>query len=425
MVTVEERAEPVLAAGKGCETDLNDPVFQRQVNELRQLDNVRNWFYLAREWLFLAVVIGAALAFYHFHEDWGLSPFWAIPVTLAAVVLVGIGQHRLVMLGHEGSHFLLFKNQRLNEWASNWFCFFPVWSVAYNYRLQHMAHHQYTNDPERDPDFLYMQYSGQRFHYPMPPRTFVWECVVKLFLWIPGLIANVLIRAQMSSRGGTVDPYRPTRKASPCLALVHALYLVLLAGSLTAGILLEEGAFLLLAGPVALAAALALFTARAPEGWYMRTGVKPSITHRWNLFQRLMFITLLFVALAGMTYLTGHPWPLYYVALWLVPLGSVFSYLMLLREEIQHSNAPQGRFIDSRNFDGNLFLRWFLFPFNQSYHLPHHLFPLVPHYNLARLDELLRTREVYREQAVVVRARRDGEDAGPVCQRNGQSAIRP
>ena len=31
-------------------SELNDPEFLRQVNELRRTDNVTNWFYLAREY---------------------------------------------------------------------------------------------------------------------------------------------------------------------------------------------------------------------------------------------------------------------------------------------------------------------------------------------------------------------------------------
>jgi len=46
--------------------ELRDPAFQRQVNRLRDIDNVTNWLYLTREYCYpVAVVLGAALAFYH------------------------------------------------------------------------------------------------------------------------------------------------------------------------------------------------------------------------------------------------------------------------------------------------------------------------------------------------------------------------
>src|SRR5262245_51242259 len=233
--------------------ELRDPAFQRQVNRLRRVDNVTNWLYLAREYLYLAAVLGAALAFYHCHGAWGIAWPWLLPVTLAAVVLVGVGQHRLVMLAHEGSHFLLFKDLTLNEWASNWFCFYPVWSTAHGYRVLHMAHHQYTNDPDRDPDLVYMGISGHRFRHPMPRKTFLWECVVKLLLWLPGLVANVLVRAAMAGRGGTFGPYRPTRRGSRLLGLAYLFSLVLLGVLLGAGVM-TGNVWLLALPPVCLTA---------------------------------------------------------------------------------------------------------------------------------------------------------------------------
>src|ERR1700738_2151390 len=88
---------------------LNDPDILRQVNELRQTDNVTSWFYLSREYLFLGLVLGGTIAFYEYLEG-ALSLFpssawerglWAAPVTLLAIVLIGAGQQRLATLTHE------------------------------------------------------------------------------------------------------------------------------------------------------------------------------------------------------------------------------------------------------------------------------------------------------------------------------------
>src|SRR5262249_1948799 len=170
---------------------LSNPVFLRRVNSLRTLDNSTNWLYLVREYLFLGLVAGSAVAFFYFRESWELSWPWNIPVALLAIVLVGAGQHRLTTLGHEASHYMLFRNRRLNELISDFFCMFPVWSTTHFYRLQHLAHHQFPNDPERDPDVTQMEASGHRFKFPMSAGRFVWECVIKQILWIPGLIRYV------------------------------------------------------------------------------------------------------------------------------------------------------------------------------------------------------------------------------------------
>jgi fatty acid desaturase len=47
-------------------------------------------------------------------------------------------------------------------------------------------------------------------------------------------------------------------------------------------------------------------------------------------------------------------------------------------------------------------VRYALFPLGGDYHLPHHLFQLVPHYRLTELHQLLLEVREYREQACIV-----------------------
>jgi fatty acid desaturase len=75
---------------------------------------------------------------------------------------------------------------------------------------------------------------------------------------------------------------------------------------------------------------------------------------------------------------------------------------MILREELQHGGAGQERFTHSRNFEGHPLLRFAVFPCGMDYHLPHHLFPMIPHYRLRQLHQLLQETEVYRSQALGV-----------------------
>src|SRR5262249_57317511 len=101
------------------------PDLLRQVNALRKTDNLTNWYYLAREYLFLGLVVGGTIAFYEWLQAQGLSWWWAVPVTLVAITLVGAGQHRIATLTHEAAHYMLFRNRLLNEFVSEWFCMFP------------------------------------------------------------------------------------------------------------------------------------------------------------------------------------------------------------------------------------------------------------------------------------------------------------
>ena len=74
---------------------LNSREWQHRINALRVTDNWTNWFYIAREYAFLAVVIGPALMVFHAYATGHLGLEWLAPT----VVLVGAGQHRLATLG--------------------------------------------------------------------------------------------------------------------------------------------------------------------------------------------------------------------------------------------------------------------------------------------------------------------------------------
>src|SRR4051812_5293336 len=101
---------------------LKDAELKEQLQHLRQTDNVTNWYYLVRTYVFLVVVIGAAVWFDLYRQEQGWSVLWSVPVFLFAIILVGAGQHQLSGLAHEGSHHILFRNRTLNELISDWFC---------------------------------------------------------------------------------------------------------------------------------------------------------------------------------------------------------------------------------------------------------------------------------------------------------------
>ena len=65
-------------------------------------------------------------------------------------------------------------------------------------------------------------------------------------------------------------------------------------------------------------------------------------------------------------------------------------FFMFLRDVYQHSNADDGRLTNSRVFFTDPFTRWAVFVYGQDMHIPHHLFPAVPHYRLRKLHELLK-----------------------------------
>ena len=380
---------------------LNSRDMMRRVNALRATDNVTNWLYIAREYVYLGTVVGLTITFYNGRVSWGLESWlWDVPITLLAFVLVGAGQHRLTTLSHEGSHYLLFRNRLLNELASDWLTMFPMWSTTHHYRIQHLAHHQFPNDPERDPDVMQMTASGHRFPFPMRPRQFMWECVIKQLLIVPKLIRYIRVRASFNATGGGSGPYDVKGPRSKLLITVGVVYLALTIAVTTTLSYVGDPLWLAVAPGTMLAATLS-FYAIVPARYYRQTNLRPDVSPRWMTFGRVTYLTLLFTGLACLTRWSGMPWGLYYFVLWVVPIFTTFSFFMILRQTVQHGNASRDRFTNTRIFLVGSLIRFAVFPLGMDYHLPHHLFPLVPHYRLPRLHRLLLDTEEYRNQATI------------------------
>src|SRR5258708_26392133 len=104
---------------------LADPRIKEQLQALRVTDNVTNFFYFARTYCYLTLVISGTLWFYALNDwSWWLN----IPVTILAIVLIGARQHQLTGLSHEASHHILFRNRFSNYLVSDMLFLFPLFS---------------------------------------------------------------------------------------------------------------------------------------------------------------------------------------------------------------------------------------------------------------------------------------------------------
>jgi fatty acid desaturase len=120
--------------------------------ELRRISNLGNVLTVAGAWFQTALVIGGAI--------WLSHPLaWA-----AAFLLMGRTFARLLILGHEAAHRLLFSNKRVNDVVGRWLLAYPGFTPLDAYRRSHMAHHKDEMGPE-EPDT--MLYAG----YPIPPDS--------------------------------------------------------------------------------------------------------------------------------------------------------------------------------------------------------------------------------------------------------------
>src|SRR5262245_12895079 len=159
----------------------NDPRLNEDIRRLRAVDHATNLGFLAIEYSCLAVVIGGAIAFREWRRGSGLSWGWDVPVLALGIVLVGALQHRLAGLGHEAAHYSLLKNKFLNDLIGDVVCMFPILSTLHFYRLFHLAHHQYTNDPGRDPDLVTLGGSKMVERFPMPRWEFIKSFYLRAF----------------------------------------------------------------------------------------------------------------------------------------------------------------------------------------------------------------------------------------------------
>ena len=355
---------------------------------------------MVRIYAILAITIGGTIWFYHFRASARLSVWWNVPLTLIAILVIGASQHQLAGATHEATHHTLFKNRYLNELVSDWFCMFPLFSSTYQFRLHHLAHHQFINDPVRDPDFSQLKMSGHWLEFPASKWRF---CALLLKqLWLPNLLKYVWARARYDSVGHGDNPYTSgVDKPSQLLFVAAVAYSVVLCVVLRLCMNHDE-LMLFCVTPFGFLIAAAAFVWSLPKRSFVRSRLKPVIPLRTTAFLRVLFLTLLFTAFGAMTYWTGVWIGKYFLLLWIVPLLTSFGFFMLLRQLIQHGNGGRGWLNNTRVFFVNPLIRYAVFPFGMDYHLPHHMYATVPHYRLPALHEFLLKYPDYAAQGLVV-----------------------
>lgn len=380
-----------------------------EVQALKARDNTTNWKFLARIYLVIAVSVAATAWALETAKLGELSWWIAVPVTLAAIVAIGASQHQFGGAIHEGTHFILFANRKLNELASDWLAAFPLVTTTYHYRLHHLAHHQFVNDPARDPDISQLHESNHWLDFPI---THV-EILGKLMkqLWPPNLIRYTITRAKYGSMGtGTLNPYAdpqyPGSKWPLRIGMLFVIGAPVVLVPLSALGHWQAAAILL---PVMWGAAVVALL-RLPAHHFPRTRLAPVVPIRQLTISRVTYMAVLYgalsaVALAGY----GDAWG-YFGLLWIVPLFTTFPLFMILRQWVQHGNADRGRYTNTRVFLVGPLVRYAVFPFGMDYHLPHHLMASVPHYNLKRLHEIMLQDPEYAEKGVIVEGYFGDED---------------
>lgn len=370
------------------------------IQSLRQRDNHTNVLYLARIYAVIAATIAAVVWLHGQQSAWGLSWWWNLPLVLTGIVVLGACQHQLGGATHEATHYMLFRSRRLNELVSDWLCMFPLYTSTYQYRIHHLAHHQFVNDPERDPDISQLRDSGHWLDFPVDHVTFLWTLLKQL--WLPNLVRYTLTRARYSSLGVDSNPFHdPAQRPSKWPNRVGIAYAVL-APVILGRVAAAGNALWLGAVSVGLWGAVAGFLAILPEARFPAARIQPVISHRATTIGRVTFMALLYGAVSWSELLFKAPAGVWFLLLWVVPLFTTFPLFMILRQWVQHGNGDRGRLTNTRVFLVNPLIRFAVFPFGMDYHLPHHLYASIPHYNLKRLHEVLLQNPDYAREGVVV-----------------------
>lgn len=99
------------------------------------------------------------------------SQLWNHPLGYPlAAILIGARQHGLLVMMHEASHGLLFRDRRLNERVGQLLLAWPLFASLTAYRANHVAHHGHLNTAA-DPDWA-------RYFDPESPLNDRWKTPV-------------------------------------------------------------------------------------------------------------------------------------------------------------------------------------------------------------------------------------------------------
>ena len=108
---------------------------------------------LAFDW---AVIAAAILV-----SQWANNPF----VYVAAVAVIGGRMHALAVLLHDFAHHrALNGHKQLSDWICDLLISWPILTTVGSYRVNHLAHHRYTNT-DQDPDWVF-KLGKRKFIFP-------------------------------------------------------------------------------------------------------------------------------------------------------------------------------------------------------------------------------------------------------------------
>lgn len=179
--------------------DLSRDEVHRTLVPLMRVDHRTNIGYIVFEYSLLALVLACCAIGFNAWSGGELPTLGALPLAMLGVAAVATCQHRLSGLAHEASHSTLFKNRLANELVSDLLLMFPLVAMTQKYRAAHLGHHQFVNDPNRDPDLIRLNHPKPH-HFPISKGRFWLKYVVRS-LWPPSILSYLFGRARAANLG--------------------------------------------------------------------------------------------------------------------------------------------------------------------------------------------------------------------------------
>ena len=129
-------------------------ISKEQYEEIKEKQDWRNVLSISSNWLQMS----SAMVLFFFYPN--------VLTFLVALVIIGSRQFALAVLAHDAAHNLLFANNKVNDWAGQWFCAYPIFQDNRVYRPYHLKHHRHT-ETEDDPDLALSS------PFPITKRSFI------------------------------------------------------------------------------------------------------------------------------------------------------------------------------------------------------------------------------------------------------------
>lgn len=272
---------------------------------------------------YIAGVVASSLWFFWSREDWGISLAWDLPIGIIAILLIGPAQFRLWLLGEQAARGTLFRNRWLNELVGDWVLHFPFSTATQHVRQQVLAHDRFPDDPLRDPERVIAECSGFR------------PLIKSRFLRLSALLKWNSLRAtynfELNPHHLFFDPQRPPSKTALHIGTAY----VLLMFAVLIYLYFQPNREILIAVPLGMWILAMIVFACLPERCYCRSSLTSLYSPKVMTLMRCTFITLVNCGLGWTSYLTGRSAVLNYIALWMAPMFTTTTMLMILHQTRQ------------------------------------------------------------------------------------------